>query len=86
MKELVEFRRDRLSMGLAFGLPIGMLLIFGLAIRLLITNIPVAVQDFDRSPFSREFISRINQPWLWCAIRNAGRSFRRTHRDCGHPN
>jgi ABC-2 type transport system permease protein len=60
MKELVEFRRDRLSVGLAFGLPGGMLLIFGLAIRLQITNIPVAVQDFDRSPFSREFISRIN--------------------------
>jgi ABC-2 type transport system permease protein len=59
LKELVEFRRDRLTVALAFALPIGMLLIFGFAIRLQIKNIPVAVQDFDRSPFSRDFISRI---------------------------
>jgi ABC-2 type transport system permease protein len=45
---------------LAFALPVGMLLIFGLAVRLQIKNIPVAVQDFDRSPFSRDFISRID--------------------------
>ena len=60
VKELVEFRRDRLTVGLAFALPVAMLLIFGLAIRLQIKNIPVAVQDFDRSPFSRDFIARID--------------------------
>ena len=59
-KELVLFGRDRLTLALAFVLPVGMLLIFGFAIRLQISNIPVAVQDFDRSPFSRDFISRIN--------------------------
>ncbi len=59
-KELVEFRRDRLTVALAFGLPVGMLLIFGFAIRLQIKNIPVAVQDFDRSAFSRDFIARID--------------------------
>jgi ABC-2 type transport system permease protein len=60
LKELVEFRRDRLTVALAFVLPVGMLLIFGFAIRLQIKNIPVAVQDFDRSAFSRDFISRID--------------------------
>jgi len=60
IKELVEFRRDGLTVGLAFALPVGMLLIFGFAIRLQIKHIPVAVQDFDRSPFSRDFISRID--------------------------
>ncbi len=60
VKELVEFRRDRLTVALAFGLPVAMLLIFGFAIRLQIKDIPVAVQDFDRSPFSRDFVSRIN--------------------------
>jgi ABC-2 type transport system permease protein len=59
-KELVEFRRDRLTVALAFGLPVGMLLIFGFAIRLQIKNIPVAVVDFDRSAFSRDFIARID--------------------------
>jgi ABC-2 type transport system permease protein len=41
IKELVEFRRDRLTVALAVALPIAMLLIFGFAIRLQITNIPV---------------------------------------------
>lgn len=59
VKELVEFRRDGLTVALAFVLPVAMLLIFGFAIRLQIKNIPVAVQDFDRSPLSRDFISRI---------------------------
>lgn len=59
IKELVEFRRDRLAVGLAFGLPVAMLLIFGFAIRLQIKDIPIAVQDFDRSAFSREFVARV---------------------------
>ena len=60
VKELVQFRRDRLTVALAFALPVAMLFIFGFAIRLQIKNIPVAVQDFDRSAFSRDFISRID--------------------------
>jgi ABC-2 type transport system permease protein len=60
VKEFAEFRRDRLTVALAFVLPVAMLLIFGFAIRLAITNIPVGVQDFDRSAFSRDFISRID--------------------------
>jgi ABC-2 type transport system permease protein len=60
IKELVQFRRDSLTVALAFALPVAMLFIFGFAIRLQIKNIPVAVQDFDRSPFSRDFISRID--------------------------
>ena len=59
-KELLQFRRDRLTVALAFGLPLGMLLIFGLAIRLEIKDIPIAVQDLDRTPLSREFVSRLS--------------------------
>jgi ABC-2 type transport system permease protein len=59
-KELAEFRRDPLSVGLAFALPFAMLLIFGFAIRLQIHHVPVGIQDFDRTPFSREFVSRID--------------------------
>lgn len=58
-KELVQFRRDRLTVALAFGLPLGMLFIFGLAIRLQVRDVPVAVQDFDRTPASRELVARI---------------------------
>ena len=68
IKELVEFRRDRLTVALAFALPVGMLLIFGFAIRLQIKNILVAVQDFDHSPFSRDFVSRIDASQELAAI------------------
>jgi ABC-2 type transport system permease protein len=59
VKELAQFRRDRLTVALAFLLPLGMLLIYGYAIRLEVKNIPLAVQDFDNSPLSRSYIERI---------------------------
>ncbi len=59
VKELLQFRRDRLTMGLAFLLPLLTLLIFGFAIRLEARNIPLVVQDFDHSPLSRTYIERL---------------------------
>ena len=58
-KELQQFRRDRITMGLAFLLPLLTLFIFGFAIRLEATDIPIAVQDLDRSPLSRAYIERL---------------------------
>jgi len=58
-KELAQFRRDKLTVILAFILPLGMLLIYGFAIRLEIKNIKLSVQDFDNTPFSRSYIERI---------------------------
>ncbi|MCX7595580.1 MAG: ABC transporter permease [Fischerella sp.] len=70
IKELVEFRRDRLTLALAFLLPFLTLLIFGFAIRLESKNIPLIVQDFDLSNLSRSYIERLyatNQfiPYKW---------------------
>lgn len=58
-KELMQFRRDRLTLALAFLLPFVTLLIFGFAVRLESKNIPVIVQDFDQSPLSRSYIERL---------------------------
>jgi ABC-2 type transport system permease protein len=58
-KELAQFRRDRLTLALAFLLPLMALLIFGFAIRLEAKNIPLAVQDFDRSTLSLSYIDRL---------------------------
>ena len=58
-KELAQFRRDRLTVALAFLLPLGMMLIYGFAIRLEAQNLPISVQDFDRSPLSRTYIARL---------------------------
>ncbi|MDJ0744609.1 MAG: ABC transporter permease [Xenococcaceae cyanobacterium MO_167.B27] len=58
-KELAQFRRDRLTLALAFILPLMTLLIFGFAIRLEAKNIPLFIQDFDLSPLSRSYIERL---------------------------
>ena len=70
-KELLQFRRDRLTLGLAFLLPLLTLLIFGFAIRLETKVIPIVVQDFDRSPLSAAYTDRLfatdqfkAAPWL----------------------
>jgi ABC-2 type transport system permease protein len=58
-KELLQFRRDRLTLGLAFLLPLLTLLIFGFAIRLETKVIPLVVQDFDGSPLSAAYTDRL---------------------------
>jgi ABC-2 type transport system permease protein len=58
-KELAQFRRDKLSLALAFLLPFMTLIIFGFVIRLESKNIPLFIQDFDNSPLSRSYIERL---------------------------
>ncbi len=59
LKELNQFRRDRLTVALAFVLPLAVLLIYGYAIRLEAKNIPLSVQDFDNSFLSRTYVERL---------------------------
>ncbi|PZV10575.1 MAG: ABC transporter permease [Leptolyngbya sp.] len=59
IKELAQFRRDRLTLALAFVLPLMTLLIFGFAIRLEAKDIPLVVQDFDRSNLSQRYTERL---------------------------
>jgi len=69
-KELAQFRRDRLTVALAFVLPVATLFIFSFAIRLETKSISLAVQDFDLSILSRTYIERLYatnqfQPTAW---------------------
>lgn len=59
IKELAQFRRDRLTVALAILLPLATLFIFGFAIRLETKDIPIVVQDFDVSPLSRSFTEQL---------------------------
>ncbi len=59
IKELVQFRRDGLTLALAFLLPFMTLVIFGFAIRLESKNIPLIVQDFDQTNLSSSYIERL---------------------------
>lgn len=69
-KEIAQFRRDKLTLALAFLLPSVAMLLYGYATRLESKNIPVAVRNFDNGALSRDFIDTIfangqlvNTPW-----------------------
>lgn len=59
IKELAQFRRDRLTVALAILLPLATLFIFGFAIRLEARNIPIVIQDLNNSPLSRSYIEQL---------------------------
>ncbi|MFB2939210.1 ABC transporter permease [Aerosakkonemataceae cyanobacterium BLCC-F154] len=59
IKELAQFRRDRLTLALAILLPIATLFIYGYAIRLETRDIPIVIQDFSMTPLSRSYVEQL---------------------------
>jgi len=59
IKELKEFRRDRLSVALAFLLPLFSLFLLGFGIRLESKSIPIVVRDSDNTSLTREYVARL---------------------------
>src|SRR5437016_4244075 len=55
-KELTQLVRDRFTLSLALLLPILLLLLLSNATSLTVKNIPVAVQDLDKTPLSRQYV------------------------------
>lgn len=58
LKELDQFRRDRLTVALAFVLPVIGMLMYGMATRLEAKDIPIAVINYDISKTSRDLVDR----------------------------
>lgn len=56
-KEFVQMRRDRLTFAMIVGIPILQLIVFGFAINTDPKALPTAVLTADASPFSRSFVS-----------------------------
>ena len=54
-KELTQVLRDRLALALALVLPAGLNALLGTAISLTVTDLPIAVQDLDQTPLSRQY-------------------------------
>lgn len=54
IKELIQLRRDRMTLAMMAVLPVVQLLLFGYAIDTDVRNIPTVVYDQDRSAASRE--------------------------------
>lgn len=55
-KELFQFRRDPLTVLLAYALPFVALLMYGFATRLEAKDIPVAIINYDSGKLSREYV------------------------------
>jgi len=58
-KELIQMRRDRLTMAMMVGIPVLQLLLFGYAINTDIRNMTTVVFDQDYSAESRGFVRRM---------------------------
>jgi ABC-2 type transport system permease protein len=58
-KELTQLTRDRLTLALALVLPVLLLLLLSKATSLSVKDIPVVVQDLDKTPMSRRYVEAI---------------------------
>jgi ABC-2 type transport system permease protein len=54
-KELTQLVRDRLALGLALVLPVGLTALMGTSVSLTVTDIPIVIQDLDQTPLSRRY-------------------------------
>lgn len=59
-KEVRQLRRDRLTFGMIFGIPLMQILLFGYAINTDVRNLRTAVADEAQSHLSREFVARLS--------------------------
>lgn len=57
-KESIHLRRDPRSLAMAFAMPLVLLVLFGWAITMDVTNIDLVVDDQDRSAASRDYVER----------------------------
>lgn len=70
-KELLQLRRDRISMGMIVGLPVMQLLLFGYAINMDVRNLNAAVVDQANTHLSRQFITELGQTQVLDFVRTA---------------
>lgn len=58
-KEALHIRRDPRSLGLAIGIPLMMIVLFGYALTLDVDRVPLVIWDQGNTPLSREFASHL---------------------------
>lgn len=74
VKELLQLRRDRLTLAMMVGLPAVQLLLFGYAIDTDVRHVPAVVLDQDRSAASRDFVVRLRSTGFY-DVRGEVRSY-----------
>ncbi len=69
LKEFRQVRRDRLTFGMMVVIPIVQLVLFGFAINGDVRQLPLAVQDADRSTFSRSLVAALETSQYFRVVR-----------------
>ena len=59
MKEFLQMRRDRLTLGMIIGVPLMQLFLFGFAINLNPKDLPAAISIGDPGPLSRSIVAAV---------------------------
>ena len=59
LKELMQMRRDRITMGMIVGIPLMQLFVFGFAINLNPRDMPAAIAVGDPGPFARSIVAAL---------------------------
>jgi ABC-2 type transport system permease protein len=72
-KEFIQMSRDVRSLMGALFIPLLMIFLFGYALSLDVDRIPTVVLDFDRTPESREFTSRLTDSRYFALVRHLDR-------------
>lgn len=70
-KELIQIRRDPLSLAMAFLMPVMLLFIFGYAISLDVNRVRTVVLDLDKSSLSREFVEAFSSSGYFMVVGSA---------------
>jgi len=72
-KEILQIRRDPMSLAMAFLMPAMLLFLFGYAITLDVDHLTTMVYDLDRSLLSRELVASFRESGYFTVIAEAGR-------------
>lgn len=75
-KEIIQIRRDPLSLAMAFMMPVILLFIFGYAITLDVNNLRTVIYDQDRSSLSRELVAKFRESGYFTVV-----GYTDTHKD-----
>ena len=67
-KEFIQIRRDRLSLAMAFLMPVMLLFIYGYAVTFDVDRISTVVCDLDKSSLSRELIREFDKSGYFTVI------------------
>ena len=70
-KEVIQIRRDRRSLGMAFVIPMILLFLFGYALTLDVDNLKTIVYDQDRTAVSGDFLARFEESGYFSVVASA---------------